>query len=166
MERRKKSQNGSSQKACLFKIDNELLGWLDKQKNKGRYINELIRRDMQASDGDGYAAAVEAETRRQNVSEEIDTIAVMQEFQRSQRRNPDTVQLWKHKDADRYDALFLHDVKAVLAVVKTARIMVAEAEGMKLEGCVMTYIKAADIELLKAAGVAVAVKEYTYQPKE
>ena len=89
MERRKKSQNGSSQKACLFKIDNELLGWLDKQKNKGRYINELIRRDMQASDGDGYAAAVEAETRRQNVSEEIDTIAVMQEFQRSQRRNPD-----------------------------------------------------------------------------
>ena len=64
MERRKKSNSGASQKACLFKIDNELLDWLDKQPNKGRYVNELIKRDMQAGDSVGYTAAVEAEARR------------------------------------------------------------------------------------------------------
>lgn len=64
MERRKRTIKGTSQRACLFKIDNELLGWLERQPNKGRYVNELIRHDMQASGGD-VAAAVEAERKRQ-----------------------------------------------------------------------------------------------------
>ena len=35
------------QKMMSFKLDLELVEWLDKQDNKGRYINELIRNDME-----------------------------------------------------------------------------------------------------------------------
>lgn len=30
-----------------FRLDNELLDWLESQQNKGRYLNELIREDME-----------------------------------------------------------------------------------------------------------------------
>lgn len=36
-----------SQKTMSFRLDKDLLSWLSQQPNKGRYINELIRRDMQ-----------------------------------------------------------------------------------------------------------------------
>lgn len=36
-----------SQKTMSFRLDNDLLSWLSQQPNKGRYINELIRHDMQ-----------------------------------------------------------------------------------------------------------------------
>lgn len=36
-----------SQKTMSFRLDNDLLSWLSQQPNKGRYINELIRCDMQ-----------------------------------------------------------------------------------------------------------------------
>ena len=34
-----------SQKMMAFRVDNDLLDWLNSQPNKGRYINELIRTD-------------------------------------------------------------------------------------------------------------------------
>lgn len=36
-----------SQKTMSFRLDNDLHSWLSQQPNKGRYINELIRHDMQ-----------------------------------------------------------------------------------------------------------------------
>ena len=35
-----------SQKMLTFRCDNDLLTWLSKQPNKGRYINDVIRQDM------------------------------------------------------------------------------------------------------------------------
>lgn len=35
-----------SQKMMAFRVDNDLLDWLNSQPNKGRYINDLIRADM------------------------------------------------------------------------------------------------------------------------
>jgi hypothetical protein len=38
--------NGSqSQKMMNFRLDLDLLDWLDSKPNKGRYINDLIRAD-------------------------------------------------------------------------------------------------------------------------
>lgn len=34
-----------SQKMMTFRVDNENVSWLDKQTNKGRYINNLIADD-------------------------------------------------------------------------------------------------------------------------
>lgn len=34
-----------TQKMVSFKLDNDNLEWLQKQPNKGRYINSLIERD-------------------------------------------------------------------------------------------------------------------------
>lgn len=34
-----------TQKAMAFRLDNDLADWLNSKPNKGRYINELIRRD-------------------------------------------------------------------------------------------------------------------------
>ena len=166
MERRKKSNSGASQKACLFKIDNELLDWLDKQPNKGRYVNELIKRDMQAGDSVGYAAAVEAETRRQNVAdEEIDGEDTMRCFQTLKRGCMfDTVILWKHRDADKYDGLF-EDARTVKRTVPSARITTAEAEGIKLESCLIARIQLKDIVELEHAGTKYFINEYKYQSR-
>lgn len=38
--------DGRTQKMVSFRLDNELLDWLESQQNKGRYLNELIREDM------------------------------------------------------------------------------------------------------------------------
>lgn len=60
MERKKRTRKGATQTAQSIKIDNELLEWLNNQPCKGRYINELIRADMEANDG--KPVIVEAET--------------------------------------------------------------------------------------------------------
>lgn len=39
--------DGRTQKMVSFRLDNELLDWLESQQNKGRYLNELIREDME-----------------------------------------------------------------------------------------------------------------------
>lgn len=36
-----------SQKMMSFRVDNEVADWLNQQPNKGRYINNLIRKDME-----------------------------------------------------------------------------------------------------------------------
>lgn len=36
-----------TQKVFSFRIDFENLQWLEKQQNKGRYINDLIERDRE-----------------------------------------------------------------------------------------------------------------------
>lgn len=36
-----------SQKMASFRLDNDLELWLNSQPNKGRYINELIRKDRE-----------------------------------------------------------------------------------------------------------------------
>lgn len=38
--------NVRTQKMTSFRLDTELLDWLAKQPNKGRYINQLIKNDM------------------------------------------------------------------------------------------------------------------------
>ena len=46
-ERKKGRVNGSrTQKVYSFRLDEDLIGWLDIHTNKGRYINELIRNDF------------------------------------------------------------------------------------------------------------------------
>lgn len=47
---RKEWKHGErTQKMMAFRVDNELLEWLESQGNKGRYINKLIKADMTAS---------------------------------------------------------------------------------------------------------------------
>lgn len=36
-----------TQKVTSFRLDLDLVKWLDEQPNKGRYINDLIKADMQ-----------------------------------------------------------------------------------------------------------------------
>ena len=36
-----------SQKMMSFRVDNEVAEWLNQQPNKGRYINNLIKEDME-----------------------------------------------------------------------------------------------------------------------
>lgn len=38
--------NVRTQKMMSFRLDNDLAEWLNAQPNKGRYINLLIRKDM------------------------------------------------------------------------------------------------------------------------
>lgn len=38
--------NVRTQKMMSFRLDEELQEWLNRQPSKGRYINELIRKDM------------------------------------------------------------------------------------------------------------------------
>lgn len=45
--------SGSTQKHFTFRIDNELLPWLDGQPNKGRYINNLIHQDVKSKSNAG-----------------------------------------------------------------------------------------------------------------
>lgn len=46
-ERKKGRVNGSrTQKVFSFRLDEDLIAWLDTRKNKGRYLNELIRDDF------------------------------------------------------------------------------------------------------------------------
>lgn len=40
-------RGSSNQKMMSFRLDNENAEWLQKQTNKGRYINELIAKDRQ-----------------------------------------------------------------------------------------------------------------------
>lgn len=37
-----------TQKMMSFRVDNDLVEWLDSQPNKGRYINDLIAKDRGA----------------------------------------------------------------------------------------------------------------------
>lgn len=47
-ERKKGRVNGSrTQKVFSFRLDEDLIAWLDTRKNKGRYLNDLIRDDME-----------------------------------------------------------------------------------------------------------------------
>ena len=47
-ERKKGRVNGSiTQKVYSFRLDGDLIDWLYRQSNKGRYINDLIRDDME-----------------------------------------------------------------------------------------------------------------------
>lgn len=39
-----------SQRTMSFRLDNDLQDWLNCHTNKGRYINNLIRADMQQGD--------------------------------------------------------------------------------------------------------------------
>lgn len=49
-QRRKYAEKGTrSQKMTTFRLDNENALWLESQPNKGRYINNLIARDREAS---------------------------------------------------------------------------------------------------------------------
>ena len=43
-EGRKKGER--TQKMVSFRLDNDLIDWLQRQPNKGRFINNLIRHDM------------------------------------------------------------------------------------------------------------------------
>lgn len=48
--RKKYAKDGErSQKMMAFRLDNDLALWLDSQPNKGRYINDLIRKDRDGS---------------------------------------------------------------------------------------------------------------------
>lgn len=48
--KREYAKRGSiNQKMMSFRLDNENAEWLQKQANKGRYINELIAKDRQGS---------------------------------------------------------------------------------------------------------------------
>lgn len=38
--------NVRTQKMMSFRLDDDLSEWLNRQPSKGRYINELIRKDM------------------------------------------------------------------------------------------------------------------------
>lgn len=47
-ERKKGRVNGSiTQKVYSFRLDGDLIEWLYQQSNKGRYLNNLIRDDME-----------------------------------------------------------------------------------------------------------------------
>lgn len=47
-ERKKGRVNGSrTQKVYSFRLDGDLIEWLYRQPNKGRYLNNLIRDDME-----------------------------------------------------------------------------------------------------------------------
>lgn len=47
-ERKADIQRGvRTQKHMAFRVDLDLLPWLDQQPNKGRYINDLIRVDKE-----------------------------------------------------------------------------------------------------------------------
>lgn len=39
------------QKPMNFRLDNDLANWLTRQPNKGRYLNDLIKADMEAHQG-------------------------------------------------------------------------------------------------------------------
>lgn len=46
--RKEYSKHGTrSQKMMSFRLDNDLEDWIKNQSNKGRYINNLIRLDME-----------------------------------------------------------------------------------------------------------------------
>lgn len=47
-ERKKGRVNGSiTQKVYSFRLDGDLIDWLYQHPNKGRYLNDLIRGDME-----------------------------------------------------------------------------------------------------------------------
>lgn len=45
-QQRKKYAGESSQKMVSFRLDNDLAEWLAGKPNKGRYLNNLIRADL------------------------------------------------------------------------------------------------------------------------
>lgn len=53
------------QKMMAFRLDLDLEGWLNKQANKGRYINDLIRK--------ARAAAIAANWEKENDPDEMPT---------------------------------------------------------------------------------------------
>lgn len=46
------SKNGSAQTMMSFRVDNDLLKFLGLSKNKGRYINNLVRKAMEEAMND------------------------------------------------------------------------------------------------------------------
>lgn len=45
-KRKAYSKEGPAQTKVTFKLDNSLVSWLKSKANKGRYINDLIHRDV------------------------------------------------------------------------------------------------------------------------
>lgn len=45
MKKQRSPKGTRSQKIMSFRLDNENTVWLNKQPNKGRYINKLIKED-------------------------------------------------------------------------------------------------------------------------
>lgn len=41
-----RKSDGVSQKMMNFRLDNELVAWVESQPNRGRYLNKLIEADM------------------------------------------------------------------------------------------------------------------------
>lgn len=52
--RKKRACNGSgsTQTRITMRIDNELIPWLSRQRNRGRYINNLIHKDWHEQEAD------------------------------------------------------------------------------------------------------------------
>lgn len=48
-EYKKHADESAAQKMMSFRVDAKLLPWLKSKPNKGRYINDLIARDMKDS---------------------------------------------------------------------------------------------------------------------
>lgn len=46
-KKRKAPKGTRTQKMMNFRLDNSLANWVDTQPNKGRYLNDLIRFDME-----------------------------------------------------------------------------------------------------------------------
>lgn len=49
--RKERATGERTQKMMTFRVDNELLDWLESQTNKGRYINNLIKADKERQAG-------------------------------------------------------------------------------------------------------------------
>lgn len=45
--RKEYSRDGSAQKMMSFRVDNDLLPFLSRSRNKGRYLNNLVRKAME-----------------------------------------------------------------------------------------------------------------------
>ncbi len=158
MERKKRTRRGATQTAQSIKIDNELLEWLNGQPCKGRYINELIRADMEANGGE--LVAVEAEPLPAAKPQRIDGEAAMATFLKTKKQYPDYVVLFEY--GEKYDALF-EDARTVKRLIPTARIGTAEANRgtSKLPGCIIATINKDDAELLRRNGIGWLNAKYT-----
>lgn len=156
MERKKRTRRGATQTAQSIKIDNELLEWLNGQPCKGRYINELIARDMEANGG--RLPAVEAKPVEAKPGR-IDGEATMAAFMRTKKQYPDYVILFEY--GDKYDALF-EDARTVKRIIHTANLGTADVNrgAKKLPGCMVATIHKDEAELLQRNGIGWVTLKY------
>lgn len=157
MERKKRTRKGATQTAQSIKIDNELLEWLNNQPCKGRYINELIRADMEANGG--KPVIVWAKTLPAAKPRGIDGEAAMAAYMKAKRDYPDYVALFEY--GDKYDALF-EDARRVKSIIRDARIGTAETNrgAKKLPGCIIATISKEAAELLRGRGIGFVTLKY------